>query len=308
MKPSDPAQAATNAADPTGQTMAVRGFDRLLTTQRPAVLAHVRNIRRKHPQASPEQIIRILERHFLAAVTTGGAGVGAAAIIPGVGTGISLALTGVETVAFLETSALFAQSVTEIHGIAVTDPDRARTIVMAMMLGSSGAELVRSLAAQATGQGVPRTAFWGSVIGRNVPQAFVGQIAERVKRDFVHRFARNTTAGAIGRVIPFGIGAVIGGTASNILGRKIVASSREAFGPAPAYFPPNLEQLKPPRKALVAYLPTRPLMRRVSGTAIVLRRRGRGVPPGTELSPDGTATDRRTRPDSDPSPEANRGD
>lgn len=232
--------------------MAVRGFDRLLTTQRPAVLKHVRHLRRRHPHATPAQIVRILEREYLTAVTAGGAGVGVAAVVPGVGTGISLALTGVETAVFLEASALFAQSVTEIHGIAMTDPDRARTIVMAMMLGSSGAELVRSLAAQATGVGVKRTAFWGDVIGRHVPQGFMGQIAERTKRAFITRFARNTTTSAIGRMLPFGIGAVVGGTASHILGRKIVASSRDAFGPPPAYFPINLEQLAPPPKPLAA--------------------------------------------------------
>jgi hypothetical protein len=228
--------------------MAVRGFDRLLTTQRPAVLAHVRNVRRRHPNATPEQVIRILERHFLTAVTAGGAGVGASAVIPGVGTGIGLALTGVETAVFLEASALFAQSVTEIHGIAVTDPDRARTIVMAMMLGTSGADLVRNLAAQATGQAIPRTRFWGDVIGRNIPQAFMGPIADRVKRAFLARFARTTTTNAVGRLLPFGIGAVLGGIGSNILGRKIVDSSRQAFGPAPMTFPGNLEpRMRAPR-------------------------------------------------------------
>src|SRR5690554_3477424 len=226
---------------PESQTMAVRGFDRLLTTQRPAVLAHVRNVRRRYPGASPEQVIRILERHYLTAVTAGGAGVRASAVIPGLGTGTGLALTGVETAVFLEASALFAQSVTEIHGITVTDPDRARTIVMAMMLGNSGADLVRQLAAQATGHAVPRTKFWGDVIGRSIPQGFMGPIADRVKRAFMARFARNTTTGAIGRIMPFGIGAVIGGVGSNILGRKIVQSSRQAFGPAPAFFPENLE-------------------------------------------------------------------
>jgi hypothetical protein len=246
--------------------MSVRGFDRLVTTQRPAVLAHVRNTRRSHPDATPEQIIRILEKQFLSAVTAGGAGVGAAAVVPGVGTGISLALTGVETAAFLEMSALFAQSITEIHGIAVSDPDRARTIVMAMMLGAPGAELVRSLAAQATGTGVPRTAFWGDVIGRSVPQAFTGPIADRVKRAFIARFARNTSAGAVGRLLPFGIGAVVGGTASHLLGRKIVAASRDAFGPAPSTFPANLEQLKPPRTPLIARVP------RVAPRIVPLRR------------------------------------
>ncbi|MEO6943322.1 MAG: hypothetical protein ABI053_01265 [Lacisediminihabitans sp.] len=221
--------------------MAVRGFDRLLTTQRPAVLAHVRSIRRRNPDATPDEVIRILEKRYLAAVTAGGVGVGASAVIPGVGTGIGLALSGVETAGFLEASALFAQSVTEIHGIAVTDPDRARTIVMGMMLGTSGADLVRNLAAQATGEGVTRTAFWGTVIGRNVPQAFMGQIADRMKHAFLQRFARTTATGTLGRVMPFGIGAVIGGTGSHLLGRKVVNSSRSAFGPAPLAFPFTLE-------------------------------------------------------------------
>ncbi|MBF0671547.1 MAG: hypothetical protein IR160_03060 [Salinibacterium sp.] len=272
MQDEAPMQAAT-------PTMAVRGFDRLLTTQRPAVLAHVRNVRRKHPDASPEQVIRILERHYLAVVTSGGAGVGAAAIVPGIGTGASLALTGVETGVFLEVSALFAQSVTEIHGIAVTDPDRARTIVMAMMLGTPGAELVRSLAAQATGKGVPRTAFWGDIIGRSVPQAFTGPIADRVKRAFLARFARNTSTNALGRLLPFGVGAVVGGTASHLLGRKIVAASRDAFGPPPATFPPNLEQLKPPRTPLIKRVP------KVSTTLVPLRRQLPAAPSHESVGP-----------------------
>src|SRR5690242_13352489 len=105
--------------------MVVRGFDRLLTVQRPVVLAHIRSIRRSRPTATPAEIIRVLERRYLAAVTTGGAAVGATAVIPAIGTGTSLALSGVETAGFLEASALFAQSITEVHGIVVDDPDRA---------------------------------------------------------------------------------------------------------------------------------------------------------------------------------------
>jgi hypothetical protein len=254
----EPAEAAQHP-------MAVKGFDRLLTTQRPVVLAHIRGIRRRHPDADPARVVQILERRYLAAVTTGGAGVGVAAVVPGVGTGVSLALTGVETAGFLETTALFAQSVTEVHGIAVTDPDRARTIVMAMMLGTSGADLVRSLAAQATGTGVPRTRFWGDVIGRNVPQAFMGQIADRMQKAFLRRFARNTATGAVGRILPFGIGAVVGGTANHLLGRKVVTSARTAFGAAPEVFPANLEPRarKESRQARPEKTQTRPDKARV---------------------------------------------
>src|SRR5690554_8204507 len=98
MQEIDARQAQTQ---PETQKMAVRGFDRLLTTQRPAVLAHVRNVRRKHPDASPEQVIRILEKHYLAVVTSGGAGAGAPAPCPGIGTGASPARAGAETGALL---------------------------------------------------------------------------------------------------------------------------------------------------------------------------------------------------------------
>lgn len=232
--------------------MSVTGFDRLLTTQRPAVLGHIRGIRKRHPHATPARVIQILERRYIAAVTTGGAGVGAAAVFPGIGTGISLALSGVETAGFLETTALFAQSVTEVHGIAVTDPDRARTIVMAMMLGKSGADLVRSLAAQATGRKVPKSSFWGNVIGINVPQAFMAPIADRMQKAFLGRFTRNAARGAAGRLLPFGIGAVVGGTANNRIGHKIVSSSRLAFGPAPDVFAPNLAPRITPDKTIIA--------------------------------------------------------
>lgn len=218
-----------------------KGIERLLSVQRPLVLAHVRSIRRHYPDASPEKVIRILERRYITAVTGGGAAVGASAVIPGVGVGISLALSSVETAGFLETSALYAQSVTEVHGIAVDDPDRARTLVMAMMLGTGGSDLVRQLAAQVTGVGPSRTGFWGDLVTKNLPKASIGQVADRLRHVFVRKFLTGHGTSILGRAIPFGIGAVIGGTGNHILGRRVIASSRQAFGPPPLWFPIELE-------------------------------------------------------------------
>lgn len=97
----------------------IRALDRVLSIQRPVVLAHIRSVRLRNPRATPGEIIRILERRYLAAVTTGGAAVGATAVVPGIGTGVTLALSGVETIGFVESTALFAQSVAEVHGIAI---------------------------------------------------------------------------------------------------------------------------------------------------------------------------------------------
>ena len=227
--------------DPDLHPQFTRGLDGLLSVHRPVVLAHIRSIRKMHPGARPEKIIRILETRYLAAVTTGGAAVGASAVIPGIGMGVSLALTGVETAGFLEASALFAQSITEVHGIAIDDPDRARTLVMSMMLGTGGGDLVRQLAGQVTGSSAPRNQYWGTLVTRNLPQFAVGPIADRLKSTFLKHLAARTGAGALGRLVPFGVGAVIGGTGNHILGRKVVASARTAFGPPPATFPPALE-------------------------------------------------------------------
>lgn len=218
-----------------------KGIEKLLSVQRPVVLAHLRSIRHRHPGATPAQVITILEHRYLAAVTTGGAAVGASAVIPGVGVGISLALSGVETAGFLETSALFAQSVTEVHGIAVDDPERARTLVMTMMLGTAGSDLVKQLAGQAAGVGPSRGRFWGELVTKSLPQAALGKIGDRVKKVFIRRFVTTQGVSIVGRAIPFGIGAVIGGTGNHMLGRKVVSSSRGAFGPAPASFPMVLE-------------------------------------------------------------------
>ena len=218
-----------------------KGVERLLSVQRPVVLLHIRSIRHRNPDASPAQVIKILETRYLAAVTAGGAAVGASSVIPGVGVGISLALSGVETAGFLETSALFAQSVTEVHGIAVEDPERARTLVMAMMLGTAGSDLVTQLAAQAAGIGPTRGRFWGELVTKSLPQAAMGQISDRIKKSFLKRFVATQSASVVGRAMPFGIGAVIGGTGNHMLGRKVVSSSRDAFGPAPVQFPLVLE-------------------------------------------------------------------
>ena len=233
------------------------GFDRVMSVQRPVVLAHIRAIRRSRPNDTPAQIIKALENRYLTAVTTGGAAVGAAAAIPAVGTVSSLALSGFETVGFLEVSALYAQSVTEIHGIPVDDPERARTLVMALMLGTAGQDLIRQFAGQASG-GKGRTAYWGELVTSSLPAAALGQIGDRVRNAFIRKFAVTQGTSVVGRLIPFGIGAVIGGAGNHLMGRKIVSSSREAFGPAPAAFPSSLDVvLRLPREPRRPRLPIR---------------------------------------------------
>ncbi len=211
-------------------------LDRVLAVQRPAVLAHIASIRKRHPDASPSDILRILERRYLAAVSTGGAAVGATAVIPAIGFGTSLGLSGVETLGFLETSALFAQSVAEVHGVGIDDPERARTLVTAMILGTPGTVLLRQLAGQAAG-GQARTAFWGELVTTSLPKQVVSGIGGQLRDQFMRRFMARQGASVVGRALPFGIGAAVGGIGNHTLGKRVIESSRGAFGPPPVAFP-----------------------------------------------------------------------
>jgi len=221
--------------------LTVRGLDKVLSIQRPLVLAHIRSIRLRNPDATPDRIVRILERRYLAAVTTGGAAVGATAVVPGIGTGVTLALSGVETLGFLESTALFAQSLAEVHGIAIENPDRARALVMTLMLGKEGVDLVGQLARQATGKGTNRSSYWGELVTKSLPRAAIGPVVDQLKTRFVKHFAAAGGASFVGKAMPFGIGAAVGGAGNHLLGRRVLTTSRKAFGLAPAVLPAELE-------------------------------------------------------------------
>lgn len=229
---------------PVGSTehpLSVRSLDRVMAVQRPLVVAHIRSIRRRHPDANPDQIVRALEARYLAAVTAGGAAVGATAVVPGIGTGVTLALSGVETIGFMESTALFAQSVAEVHGITVDNPERARALVMTLMLGKEGVDLVSQLARQATGTGGTRSSYWGEMVTKSLPRAAMGPVVDRLKSAFIRQFAKRGGASVLGKALPFGVGAVVGGAGNHLLGRRVLTTSRRAFGAAPANLPDELE-------------------------------------------------------------------
>ena len=241
----------------------VRVLDQVIRVQRPVVVAHIRSVRLRHPHATPAQIVRILEQRYLTAVTTGGAAVGATAVVPGVGTAVTLGLSGAETIGFLEATALYAQSLAEVHGIAVESPDRGRALVMTLMLGDEGVNLVRQLAKQATGSG-SRSAYWGELVTKTLPRASLAPLVDRLKSSFISYFAKKGGASLIGKALPFGVGAAIGGAGNHILGRRVVVASRKAFGAPPAVLPAELEPL--PGAQRIEHLMARRV--RIAGSAV----------------------------------------
>ena len=160
---------------------------------------------------------------------------------PGVYERVAEAISGAETVLFLESTALFAQSVAELHGIPVEDPDRARALVLAMVVGGPSQELIMQFSGQATGRGPAKPEFWGTLLAKNLPRTAVTQFMDRVRKVYLPRMLASAGGGVVGRVLPFGVGAVVGGAANQILGRRVVNTARTAFGPPPRMFPASTE-------------------------------------------------------------------
>ncbi|TDW15509.1 hypothetical protein [Kribbella kalugense] len=221
---------ATDAHDAPGAEAAGQRIldvlDKAIAVQSSLVQKSIARARQRNPDATPEQVIRSLERMYVSALTGTGAAVGGVAAAPGVGTGVALALSTGEGLSSLELSALFALSIAEVHGVPLDELERRRTIVMGIMLGGSGSAIIGRVA-ERTGQ------HWGRQVVAKVPVETLRQINKVLGKHFVTKYGTKQGIIVLGRVAPFGIGVVIGGGANAALAALAVRAGRRAFGPPP---------------------------------------------------------------------------
>jgi hypothetical protein len=239
------ARKGSRAEEPAGDehpTAAARALSHVLErgarVQAPAVQAYVHRLRRSNPDATPAEIMTKLEKHYLAAVMASGAAVGSAAALPGIGTLTALSAVAGETVVFLEATAVFVLAAADVHGIPVGHRERRRALVLAVLVGDEGKRAVRDLVGTArTGGG------WLGESAATMPLPVVAQLNNRLVRYFVKRYALRRGVMTFGKLLPMGLGAVIGGGGNRMMGKKIIANAHQAFGPAPMRWPVSLHVL-----------------------------------------------------------------
>jgi hypothetical protein len=207
-------------------------LERGARVQAPAVEAYVQRLRRANPDASPAEIITKLEKRYLAAVMASGAAVGSAAAFPGIGTIAALSAVAGETVVFLEATALFVLAVAEVHGIPAGHREHRRALVLSVLVGDDSKGAVRDL----VGPGRTNGGWLGESTAA-LPLPVVSQLNNRLLKYFVKRYALKRGAIAFGKMLPMGIGAVIGGGGNRLMGKKIISNARTAFGPPPGRWP-----------------------------------------------------------------------
>jgi hypothetical protein len=252
-----PEPAGRELTRPTPVLTAV--LDRAVSIPAATIRRHVDSLRRRNPEASPAQLVRILEKEYATVLGAAGGAVGIAAAVPAVGTGAGLVLSSSDVATFFASSAAFALAVAEVHGIEVVDTDRRRALLLASVLGPKGAATVEKAAVDS---GLASGIGWGRTLLTAMPTSTLTQVNRVLAHKLVRTQAAKQAGLTLGRVVPFGVGAVVGFVGGRALARTVVTQSRTAFGEPPADWPvvlrvvepaaddapPLLEHRAPPRK------------------------------------------------------------
>ena len=139
---------------------------------------------------------------------------------------VALAISGGESVAFLNATVLYILARVDVQGIPVHNVERRRTLVMAIMLGEAGAASV-SRVAERTGQ------HWANQVIARIPYSRILAVNKILGRNFVTKYGTKQGIVVLGKVIPFGIGAVIGAGANATFSHAVIKASDRAFGARP---------------------------------------------------------------------------
>ncbi|WP_344076495.1 hypothetical protein [Luedemannella helvata] len=215
-----------------------------IAVQRPAVTAYIKAVRRKNPSATPADVMKTIESHYVATTTAASAAAGASAAIPVVGIPAAIGLGVADLLFFYETTALFALCMAELRGIPINDPERAKAVVLGAVLGEKRKSKVTELIMGALPAGTTiagaravagATPKWGEVLAQQLPDSALVPVTIVLARQAVAQGAVIGTVKISTKAIPV-IGAVAGGATSFFFGSGVVKSCRAGFpDPAPSW-------------------------------------------------------------------------
>lgn len=219
-------------AGPAGRAF-IAAVDKAVHLQSGAIRAYVHWLRRQHPEQSPTEIQHTMDKHFKNVVSATGAGVGAAAAVPGIGLITGAAAVAGESVVFLDLAAFYTLASMYLRDVDIEDKVRRRTGVLTVMMGAQGVAIVDTLLGADRAR--PR-----ELASKNVLTRFAGPglaeangILSRVAmKSFTKRFRRAW----IGKMLPLGLGAIAGTAANRKLADRLMDNIAVALGTPPANF------------------------------------------------------------------------
>ncbi|SDM98123.1 hypothetical protein SAMN04487766_11013 [Actinomyces ruminicola] len=203
----------------------MRALDRALDIPAARIEQRVARMRRKYPWATTPDLCAIAGSRLRRDAGLSSGAVGACAALPALGTGLAFTLTVGQSAAFLTSAVTYVLTVAELQQVHLVDVDRRRTLVLSALLGREGSEIV-------SGSLGLSTLFWAAQSLAGLPLPTVKSINARLARQMAKRTAAKSGALAIGRLVPFGIGAALGWSGGRSLASQVIEGTQAALGPA----------------------------------------------------------------------------
>lgn len=193
-------------------------LERGVSVQSGVIRKYVDQLREKNKDRSPEELQKLIDGHFLKLTTGSGAGAGAASSIPGIGLITGVAAIGAESLVFLEAAAWYILASAYLRGVDIDDKEERRALVLLVLTGSKGTALVDTLVGDfGTGKGLTSAATLSRFSG---PQ--LTGLNKRLSTMFTKQATKRLKWGWVSKLMPLGIGAVLGSMANRKLAKKVI--------------------------------------------------------------------------------------
>jgi len=201
-----------------------RALDKALAIPAARIEERVARMRRDRPGADAAELVEMAASRFRRDAGLSSGAVGASAAIPAISTGAAAALTVGQSAAFIASAVTYVLTVAEIQGVHVVDTERRRALVLSALLGKEGSEAVQ-------GQLGLSSMFWAAQLLMQMPLPSVKSINAHLIKRVAKRSAAKGGALALGRLLPFGIGAAIGWKGGRALANQVIEGAQAALGP-----------------------------------------------------------------------------
>ncbi|MEZ2122270.1 MULTISPECIES: hypothetical protein [unclassified Corynebacterium] len=219
----------------TGATgrMLISGLDKAVHIQADTIARYVDWMRAKNPDLNPRELQKAIDKHFSVLATGSGGAAGVAAAVPGIGLITGAAAIGVESLVFLDLAAFYTMASARLRGVDIHDPERRRALILVALTGSSGTALVDAAVGDLSAGAGSRsfTTALSSFSG-----AKLTNVNNRMVNLAVKTMGKKLRRAWFGKIMPLGIGAVVGSFANHRLADKVVSNVGESLGGLPAEF------------------------------------------------------------------------
>ena len=213
-----------NASGSGRSTALERALDKAIAIPAARIEERAARMRRDRPGADAAELVEMAASRFRRDAGLSSGAVGASAAIPAISTGAAAALTVGQSAAFIASAVTYVLTVAEIQGVHVVDTERRRALVLSALLGKEGSEAVQ-------GQLGLSSMFWAAQLLMQMPLPSVKSINAHLIKRVAKRSAAKGGALALGRLLPFGIGAAIGWSGGRALANQVIEGAQAALGP-----------------------------------------------------------------------------